>query len=64
MKTGLKAIVFLPARGHGYAQAPHEEITSEQYCEMIGRVSALDGELPHSEQPESQFCEGGSCEII
>jgi adenosylcobalamin-dependent ribonucleoside-triphosphate reductase len=59
----LKAIVFLPARGHGYAQAPYEEITAEQYREMIGRVSMLEGELPHSEQPESQFCEGGSCEI-
>lgn len=59
----LKAIVFLPSWGHGYAQPPYEEITDEQYQEMVSKLRPLEGELPHEEQMESRFCEGGTCEL-
>jgi hypothetical protein len=57
-----KAIVFLPSSGHGYVQPPYEEITEEQYRTMMARMAPLAGELSHSDQQESQFCEGGICE--
>ena len=59
----LKAIVFLPARRHGYQQPPYEEITKERYQEMIVKVKPLCGELEHEHELESRFCEGGLCEM-
>ena len=59
----LKAMVFLPAKEHGYEQPPYEEITKEEYEELAGRVKAMRGELAHEEELEGRFCEGGVCEV-
>jgi len=57
----LKAIVFLPARKHGYKQLPYEEITAQQYGEMISRLKPIQGELPH--ELEDRFCDGAGCQV-
>jgi adenosylcobalamin-dependent ribonucleoside-triphosphate reductase len=59
----LKAIALLPAEGHGYEQAPYEEITEGRYREMIEKLSPLRGDLPHEQELEDRFCEGGICEL-
>jgi len=58
----LKAIVFLPAAGHGYEQAPYEEITRQQYQAMTEKLQPLQGEIPHEHELEARYCEGGLCD--
>ncbi|MGD2174638.1 MAG: hypothetical protein PVJ27_04475 [Candidatus Brocadiaceae bacterium] len=59
----LKAIVFLPSRGHGYEQPPYEQINREEYEEIVAGLEPLTGELRHEEELEARFCEGGVCDI-
>jgi ribonucleoside-triphosphate reductase len=60
----LKAISFLPADTHGYEQPPYEEITHQQYAEMMASLKPLRGTLDHEQQLESRFCDGEECETI
>lgn len=57
----LKAIVFLPARAHGYAQPPYEEMSPAAYAAMTARLRPLRGPLAHEVDLEEVFCEGGWC---
>lgn len=59
----LKALVFLPAVRHGYEQAPYEAISKETYEELSAKLRPLRGEVPHEEELESRFCEGGVCDV-
>ena len=59
----LKAIVFLPVRGHGYEQAPYEQIMKEQYDQIVRRLKPIRGALPHEHELESRSCDGGVCSI-
>lgn len=59
----LKAIAFVPAARHGYAQPPYEEITRAQYDRAVARLRPLRGDLGHEYQLEPRFCEGGPCEL-
>jgi ribonucleoside-triphosphate reductase len=60
----LKAIVFLPAEEHGYAQPPYEEITRAEYERLLGAIRPLRGDLEHEESLEARFCEGDVCEPL
>jgi ribonucleoside-triphosphate reductase (thioredoxin) len=60
----LKGIVFLPSVRHGYEQPPYEEISGEQYEELVRKLKPLKGELQHEHELEARFCEGGMCEFI
>jgi len=57
----LKAISFLPATGHGYAQPPYESITPEEYAERKAALDPLDVNLDHDQ--EDKFCSGEACSI-
>ena len=60
---GLKSISFLRHSGHGFDQAPLEEITEEQFNEMMADVkliTSIDSELELSLDDE---CIGGACPI-
>ncbi len=59
----LKAIAFLPASGHGYEQAPYEEITPQQYHDLVGRLEPLRGTLEHEHELEAKFCDGDVCDL-
>ena len=59
----LKALVFLPSRGHGYAQAPYEEISRQKYEEMQAKLKSLQVALEHEHMLEARFCEGGICDV-
>ncbi len=59
----LKGISLLPSRGHGYDQAPYEEITKEEYERLMAGLKPLAGELEHEHALEERFCEGGVCDL-
>jgi adenosylcobalamin-dependent ribonucleoside-triphosphate reductase len=58
----LKAITFLPEKGHGYEQPPYEEISGQYYKEILGRLKPIEVEVPHEEQYEARFCDSGQCD--
>ncbi len=59
----LKGIVFLPALQHGYEQPPYEEITREQYEDLIRRLKPVDGDVEHEHELEARYCDGDVCEL-
>jgi hypothetical protein len=62
-EDSLKTISFLPLSDHGYAQAPYEEITQEQYWELAGNITKPDFSMLFSTPIGSKFCDGESCLI-
>lgn len=64
-ETRLKGISFLPMRDHGYKQAPYEEISEEQYTEMMRHITPLKRQngpgLGHDQ--DDKFCSGQACKI-
>lgn len=59
-----KSLSFLLHKDHGFDQAPMEEITKEQYNEMVAKVTpitSLESELNLDE--DEQECESGSCPV-
>jgi len=62
-EDSLKTISFLPLSEHGYAQAPYEEISKEQYEEMTKNLSKPDFSSITSTPIGSKFCDGDSCEL-
>ncbi len=59
----LKAVVFLPSRGHGYQQPPYEQISQQEYEQIVGRLRPLQGDLEHEEELEARFCDGDLCDM-
>ncbi len=59
----LKGISLLPSSGHGYRQAPYEEITRARYEEQLSQLRPLTGDLEHEHELEARFCEGGVCDL-
>lgn len=59
----LKGISFLPLDDHGYAQAPYEAITEEQYKEMSRDIRPISFEDIHVEQNAPRGCDGDSCTL-
>lgn len=59
----LKSVSLLPISEHGYAQAPYEEITKEQYEEFTSKLKPLDlGEFKERSKGVL-MCDGDSCEV-
>lgn len=60
---GVKTMSFLLHKDHGFAQAPYEETTKEQFEEYSSRVKPIvKGEVT-DDQLESMECEKGVCPI-
>lgn len=62
----LKSISFLPLDDHGYEQAPYEEITKEQYEEMIKKIKPMDLsniKIKEEDSTREKFCTGETCEL-
>lgn len=58
---GLKGISFLP-HSHGYAQAPQEPITAEEYARRVERLKEVNFGVTQTEVVD-RGCDGGACEI-
>jgi len=58
----LKGLSLLPLKDHKYKQAPYIEITSEQYADMMSRITPMGFENGTHEVTEV-FCTNDSCEV-
>ena len=65
--SSIKTISFLLHNEHGFDQAPLEEITKDQYDEMVrqtGKIDSYDGVCYYSDEINfGEECAGGSCPI-
>ncbi len=59
----LKSVSFLPIKEHGYKQAPYEEITKEQYEEMISNLMPFNLDETKDRAIGEKFCDSDRCEI-
>jgi adenosylcobalamin-dependent ribonucleoside-triphosphate reductase len=59
----LKSASFLPIKEHGYKQAPYEEITEEQFEEMIARIKPLNLDGTKDRIIGEKYCDSDRCEI-
>jgi hypothetical protein len=59
----LKSVSFLPIKEHGYKQAPYEEITKEQYEEMISKLKPFNLDETKDRAIGEKFCDSDRCEI-
>ncbi|MHA2400349.1 MAG: hypothetical protein ACXADU_15865 [Promethearchaeota archaeon] len=59
----LKSASFLPIKEHGYKQAPYEEITKEQYEEMIAKITPLSLDDTQDREIGEKFCDSDKCEV-
>jgi ribonucleoside-triphosphate reductase len=60
----IKTISFLKYSGHGFAQAPKEPISKEQYEKLSAKIKPLDESLISDEGSISSLeCEGGVCPV-
>lgn len=58
-----KTLSFLRHSGHGFAQAPLEEITKEEYDKRVSKSKPLGYIAKALELGEDMECEGGACPI-
>lgn len=64
-KHNIKAVSFLLHSEHGFAQAPYEEITKEEYEKLRKKVRYIEalGDVVDGEVDSSAECAGGACPI-
>lgn len=61
---GVKSVSFLLHSEHGFAQAPLEEITKEQYEDYVSKtIPIVSGEIKEDDMLDSFECVGGVCPI-
>ena len=66
----LGGVSFLPHSDHAYQQAPYEEITGEQYSELVAAFPQVDWlqfhqfeSTDHTTGSQELACTAGACEI-
>jgi intein/homing endonuclease len=60
----LKSVSMLPHAGHGYAQAPYEPITEEEYNNRKSKIGKPNFSNVKENVPQgSKFCSGDTCEL-
>jgi len=59
----LKSVSFLPIKEHGYKQAPYQEITKEQYDEMISKLNPFNLNETRDRAIGEKFCDSDRCEV-
>jgi hypothetical protein len=59
----LKSVSFLPIKEHGYKQAPYEEITQEQYKEIISKLKLFNLNGTKDRAIGEKFCDSDRCEV-
>ena len=63
-KDGIKSVSFLLHTGHGFVQAPYEEITKEQYIASCKKVKEFKQvQVNGGELIEGLECAGGACPL-
>jgi intein/homing endonuclease len=58
----LKSISFLPISKHGYAMAPYQEVSKEEYEAMVSKITGKPDFSLYLDGPAgSKFCDGENC---
>lgn len=58
-----KSLSFLLHSDHGFAQAPLEEITEEEYNDLVSRTSLITSVSVQLDMDADSECEGGACPV-
>ncbi len=59
----IKSVSFLLHSGHGFKQAPYEEITADSYYSMLEKLQPLTFSDKGNFEMSSVECEGGQCPV-
>jgi hypothetical protein len=60
----VKTVSFLLHSGHGFAQAPYEEITEDQYNQMVSKVTPITGvNVAEDDLLDNFECATGACPV-
>jgi len=59
----LKSVSFLPIKEHGYKQAPYEEITEEQFEEMVSSLKSFNLDETKDRAIGEKFCDSDRCDV-
>ena len=62
-ENGFKTLSFLLYSDHGFAQAPYEAITKEQYLEMSAKVTPINSVEISEDSFDLDECASGACPI-
>jgi hypothetical protein len=62
-ENNIKSVSFLLHNEHGFAQAPYEEITEEEYKKSIEKIKPIHNLFIGDGNIESMECAGGACPI-
>jgi ribonucleotide reductase alpha subunit len=62
-ETRLKVVSFLPRKDHGYVQAPYQEISKEEYEDMVKLLKPIEFVAEDIHDTDEKFCTNDSCEI-
>jgi len=63
-KNNIKSVSFLLHQDHGFAQAPYEEITKEQYNQVKKNIKKIKPQaISNGKQIEDLECAGGTCPV-
>lgn len=62
-EKSLKSVSFLLHSGHGFMQAPYEEITEEKYNLLSSKIKSITINKEFQEIFEGLDCEGGACPV-
>lgn len=63
----VKSLSFLPTSDHGYAQAPYEEITEQEYQDLMANIRVVKesdvfvGQVVHD--TDEKYCDGDKCTL-
>ena len=63
-ETRLKSISFLPLEEHGYEQAPYQEITKQEYENMVSSITPILGignQSTEVHDQDNRFCTTDTC---
>lgn len=61
--SSLKTVSFMLHQGHGFDQAPFEEITEQEYLELKTKVKPIKAIKSELEMFDNLECEGGVCPV-
>lgn len=59
----LKGISFLPTSDHGYAQAPYETITEDEYKTRLAGITPIGVLSESSHEMDDAYCSGDACAV-
>jgi len=61
--SNIKTISFCLHTGHGFAQAPYEEVTKSRYEELVAKCKPITGDIGSEDLSDLTECLNGACPV-